>query len=391
MPTLRFAHISDTHLGYRAFFKADPASGRNQRAVDIEHAYETAISDILTRDVQLVIHGGDVFHHTRPAWSSLRCFVRQTRRLSEAGIPTIVIGGNHDTPRLRTSGSVFSVLELALPDVQFVCGYDQETLLLDQFDLAVTAVPHGKLTDPLGPSAYPVPERRNILVTHGLVHGLQLKGGQREPGEEDVADHLLDEEFDYIALGHYHVHQKVRHNAWYSGSTERMGFGDEDVDPGYAIVELGGLSAGAEVTHIPLEARPMKTIAPVDGENRSAREIADIVLDRLAKFVPSDAMARVELRNTLRPVKREAEAILRREAQGFCWWLQVFTRGDILITPGERRIETGSTDVRSLFDEFISERNFEPAFATSFTDRGRRALDDAIRALESSAPEDGAA
>ena len=388
---LRFAHISDTHLGYRAFFKAEPESGRNQRAVDIEHAYETAITDILTRDVQLVIHGGDVFHHTRPAWSSLRCFVRQTRRLSDAGIPTVVIGGNHDTPRLRTSGSVFSVLELALPDIRFVCGYDQETHLFDDLDLAVTAVPHGKLTDPLGPSAFPTPERKNILVTHGLVHGLQLKGGQREPGEEDIADHLLDEEFDYVALGHYHVHQKVRHNAWYSGSTERMGFGDEDVDPGYAIVELGGPSAGAEVTHIPLEARPMKTIAPVDGENRSAREIADIVLDRLAKFVPFDAMARVELRNTLRPVKRESEAILRREAQEFCWWLQVFTRGDILITPGERRIETGSTDVRSLFDEFVSERSYEPAFATAFTKRGHRALDDAIRALESSAPEDGAA
>src|SRR5215213_8153353 len=132
MPTLRFAHISDTHLGYRALFKADPVSGRNQRSVDIEQAYETAISDILTRDVRLVIHGGDVFHHTRPAWSALRCFVRQTRRLTDAGIPVLVIGGNHDTPRLRTSGSVFSVMELALPDVRFVCDYEQETIQFDE-------------------------------------------------------------------------------------------------------------------------------------------------------------------------------------------------------------------------------------------------------------------
>jgi exonuclease SbcD len=391
MPSLRFAHISDTHLGYRAFFKADPVSGRNQRAVDIERAYETAVDDILTRDVQLVIHGGDVFHHTRPTWASLRCFVRQTRRLSDAGIPVVVIGGNHDTPRLRTSGSVFSVLELALPEVRFVCGYDQETVLLDDLDLAVLAIPHGRLADPVGPSAFPTPGRRNVLVTHGLVHGLQLKGGQRELGEEDVADHLLDEEFDYIALGHYHVHQKVRHNAWYSGSTERMGFGDEDVTPGYAIVDLVGGSPGAEVTHIPLEARPMKTVAPVDGENRSAREIADIVLERIAKFVEPDAMARVELQKTLRPVKREAESILRRESHGLCWWLQVFTRGDILIAPGERRIEGTATDVRSMFDEFVTERAYEPAFAAAFAERGRRALDDAIRALESTASEDGAA
>lgn len=390
MTALRFAHISDTHLGYRAFFKTDPESGRNQRAVDIERAYEAAIDDILTRDVQLVIHGGDVFHHTRPTWTSLRCFVRHTRRLTDAGIPVVVIGGNHDTPRLRTSGSVFSVLELALPEVRFVCGYDQETVLFDDLNLAVLAIPHGKLADPIGPSAIPTPGFRNVLVTHGLVHGLQLNGKHREPGEEDVADYLLDEEFDYIALGHYHVHQKVRHNAWYSGSTERMGFGDEDVTPGYAIVDLGR-ETGAEVTHIPLEARPMKTLAPVDGENRSAREIVDIVLERVAKFAQPDGMARVELRNTLRPVKREAESILRRESQGLCWWLQVYTRGEVLIAPGERRVESEATDVRTMFDEFVAERNYEPAFAAAFHERGRRALDDAIRALESTAPEDGAA
>lgn len=391
MASLRFAHISDTHLGYRAFFKVDPESGRNQRAVDIERAYATAIDDILTRDVQLVIHGGDVFHHTRPAWSSLRCFVRQTRRLSDAGIPVVVVGGNHDTPRLRTSGSVFSVLELALPEVRFVCGYDQETVILDHLGLSILAVPHGKLASPDSPIAIPTPGMRNVLITHGLVHGLAPKGGAREPGEEDVSDGLLDEEFDYIALGHYHVHQKVRHNAWYSGSTERMGFGDEDVTPGYAVVELDGSAAGAHVTHIPIEARPMKTIAAVDGENRTAREIADIVLERLQRFVDPETIARVEVRNTPRPVKREAESILRRESGAFCWHLHVFSRGDMLLTPGERQAASESTDIRSLFDEFVASRSYEAAFAAAFAERGRRAIDDAIHALESVAPEDGAA
>jgi exonuclease SbcD len=391
MAPLRFAHISDTHLGYRALFKTDPFSGRNQRAVDIERAYKTAIDDILTRDVQLVIHGGDLFHHTRPTWIALRCFVSQTRRLTEAGIPVLVIGGNHDTPRLRTSGSVFSLLELALPEVRFVCGYEQETILLEDLNLSVLAVPHGKLVDPVGPSAFPTPGVCNVLVTHGLVSGLQLKGGQREPGQEEIADALLAEEFDYIALGHYHQFDKVRHNAWYSGSTERMGFGDEEVMPGYALVSLGTAAAGAEVAHIPLEARPMKTLAAIDGEGRSARELAELVMERVDRFVEKDAMVRVELRNTIRHVRREAELILRREAHGLCWSLDVFTRSDLLIAPGERRLETGPTDIRSLFDEFVRERNYDPAFATAFAERGGRAIDDAIRAMESSAPEDGGA
>src|SRR4051812_45427146 len=98
MNSIRIAHISDTHLGYRTNFKTDPISGRNQRLVDIEQAYRIAVDDILSRDVQLVIHGGDVFHHTRPTWTTLRWFISQTRRLTNAGLPVLVIGGNHDTP-----------------------------------------------------------------------------------------------------------------------------------------------------------------------------------------------------------------------------------------------------------------------------------------------------
>lgn len=391
MPPLRFAHIADTHLGYRAFSKTDPISGRNQRAVDIERAYETAISDILARNVQFVIHSGDVFHHTRPAYTAMRAFIRQTRRLEGAGLPVIVIGGNHDTPRLRTSGSVFAVLSEVMPDVHFIAGYEDERVELAEHDLVITAVPHGKLVDPEPPFVFPEPGKRNILVTHGLVSGVQLKGKQHEPGEEAVSDALLDEEFDYIALGHYHVHDKVRHNAWYSGSTERMGFGDEEVNPGYAIVELGTGAAGAEVTHIPLEARPMKTLAAIDGEGRSARELADLVMERVEHFVDPAGMARVEFRNTLRHVRREAEAILRREAGELCWSLDVFTRTDLLIAPGERGLEQAPTDLRSLFQEFVRERAYEPAFAAAFSERGLRALDDAQRAQEASAPEDGTA
>lgn len=393
MSVLRFAHISDTHLGYRSLFKSDPLSGRNQRSVDIERAYETAVDDILTRDVQLVIHGGDVFHHTRPTWAAIRAFVRHTRRLSDAGLPVIVIGGNHDTPRLRTSGSVFSVLELALPEVRFVCEYEQQAISLPELGLSVLAIPHGKLASPEGPSAFPVPGVRNVLVTHGLVRSLQLRGQSREPGEEEIADVLLDREFDYIALGHYHVFAQPEPNVWYSGSTERMGFGDEDVTPGYALVELGASGEKPHVTHIPLESRPMKTLAPINAEAMNARDIADLVLKRVAEHAVPEANLRIEIRNALRPDRREAETLIRREVGDACWHLQVFSRGDVLASPGEtQRAASESMDVRALFDEFVAERKYDvPAFADTFARRGHRALDDAIRALDATNGEDSLA
>ncbi|MDP9347794.1 MAG: DNA repair exonuclease [Gemmatimonadota bacterium] len=385
--TLRIAHVSDTHLGYRALYRADPETGRNQRSVDVERAYEAAVDDILTREVDLVIHAGDVFHHTRPSWSALRCFVRQTRKVEAAGLPMVVIAGNHDTPRLRTSGSAFSVLELALPGIDFVTEYEERSFQFESLDLALLAVPHGALTNPIPPIAVPEPGTRNVLITHGMVPGLLAKG-QREAGEEELSGALLDAGFDYVALGHYHLWGAQGHNAWYSGSTERTGFGDEAVDPGYSIVELGAPGEAPRVEHIPIKTRPMKTLAPLIGDGRTARELADTILDRVKIMDQPDAIARVELKETPRPIRREVEAILRRESPPLVWSLQVFSPADVLAGFGERSGEVSATDVRSLFSQFVTERTgteYETEFAEAFRERGGQALDEAIRAAEAAA------
>jgi hypothetical protein len=109
------------------------------------------------------------------------------------------------------------------------------------------------------------------------------------------------------------------------------------------------------------------------------------------KSVDQETIARVEIRNAQRPIRREAASILRREAGEFCWHLHAFARAEILLPTGETKMVSESTDVRSLFEEFVATRAYDPAFASAFSDRGRRALDDAIRAQEAVAVEDGAA
>ena len=381
--------MADTHLGYRAFGRAEPVSGRNQRSVDIEHAFEAAIDAILARDVDLVIHAGDVFHHTRPSWSALRCFVRQMRRLEAAGIPTVVIGGNHDTPRLRATGSVFGLLELALPDIRFVAAYSDEELSFDALNLTIHAVPHGALTNPTPPAVIPRPGRLNVMVTHGLAPGVRLRG-RHEPGESTLSGALLDAGFDYVALGHYHVWGDQGHHAWYSGSTERMGWGDEDVTPGLLFVELDGSAPVVEHVHLP--ARPMRSLVPIEGDDRNARELADIVLDRLQAVDQPEAMIRVELRQTPRPIRRETESILRREASGLVWAVTVLSPTDRLPWPGPGIDGEALPDLRTLFSTFVEERTtqgaYDAAFAASFRARGDRALAEAMQAAEAIAAEE---
>jgi DNA repair protein SbcD/Mre11 len=367
-PRLRIAHLADTHLGYSAYGKADPESGRNQRAVDIEKSFEAAISDILTRDVDLVLHAGDVFHHTRPSWSTLT--------------------------HLRTTGSVFGLLAMALPDIRFITGYDTEEQSFAELGVLVHGVPHGALINPDPPALLQHPTLRNIVVTHGVAPGFATWAG-REAGEADLRGNVLDTRFDYVALGHVHLRGNPGTNAWYSGSTERTSWGDQAAQPGYALVTLGDRGDVPMVEFVDLVARPMETLSPIDGTERTARDLADMILARAGALGMPHAMVRVELQNTPRPLFRETEAIVRREIGGIAWHIRLTAPGDLLDPLGRDAI-SGLAELHplALFDEFLRKQTdagiYDAEFAERFQVRGRAALEAAIRKTQEAATSEGA-
>jgi DNA repair exonuclease SbcCD nuclease subunit len=382
---LRIAHLADTHLGYSAYGKADPISGRNQRAVDFERSFEAAITDILTRDVDLVLHAGDVFHHTRPSWSTLAHFVRQMRRIEARGIPTVVIAGNHDTPRMRTTGSVYGLLALALPGIRFITGYETDEASLPNLNLTVHCVPHGALIDPDPPTVLPAPSQRNIIVAHGNAPGYEHRGSH-EAGEVELRGNILDSDFDYIALGHIHIRGEVGINIHYSGSTERTSWGDEKAEPGYLLVNLGDPGSKVQVEEITIPARPMVTLTPIDGSDRSARDLADTILARTGALDISEAMVRVELRGTPRPVFRETEAIVRREIGDSAWYVRLTIPGDRDDVPPRPPAELEDLHPLALFNLFVDRQEaagrYDPPFARSFRERGRTALERSLLKLQ---------
>lgn len=392
----RIAHFSDTHLGYRAAGRLEPETGRNQRTADVDLAFTRTIDDILDQHVDAVIHSGDAFHHARPTWQSLRHFIRQMRRLEQAGIPTLVIGGNHDTPRVRTGGSAYSVLELALPAITFACGYEDGIVTepFEALNLRVQAVPHGALTNPDKPFVQPtMPAMYNLLTTHGIAAGALRDGLLNEPGEEELPSTLYNYPgIDYFALGHIHIAQPIAANSWYAGSTERFGWGDEKAEPGYNLVELSAPGELPTVTRRTIATRPMIRLKPEYGDGRSAREIADAVLEQATALQDPSAMARVDLREVDRPTRREVQALLRRESVPIVWSLDLAPERQAFVLEGESpEIDDSAMDLHALFAEFVAHRRPtypNDAFATALLERGSRALTDAMLAAETPLPED---
>src|SRR4029453_10900661 len=131
--------IADAHLG-RAHYQAVDAGGLNQREVDFAASWHRAVEAALGLDPDAVLVLGDLFDAPRPTYRAFREGARGLRTLAAAGVPTLAISGNHDTPPLRGSGSPYAARPAPLGALPFVSrgGYEPVDLLPG---LRVHAVP----------------------------------------------------------------------------------------------------------------------------------------------------------------------------------------------------------------------------------------------------------
>jgi exonuclease SbcD len=245
---MRFVHISDSHLGATGFSRRLSPSGFNQREEDICNVFSSAVGQIIQLKPNFVLHTGDLFHTVRPTNRIINFTIRQILRITESGIPLVIISGNHDTPKQRSVGSVFSFFEVLSPLLHPVYRnqYEQINLkgaaihaiphCLDQEDLkgelAKIDISHGLRTMDYGREV-----ASNILMLHGVVAGIP-EFSMGELAEQEIPSSYLKMPFDYVALGHYHRFCQVEPMVYYAGSTERLSMSELGQDKGFLEVDL---------------------------------------------------------------------------------------------------------------------------------------------------------
>jgi exonuclease SbcD len=215
---VRLVHLSDLHLGYRQYQRLTP-TGINQRELDVARTFQHAVGEILSLRPDVVVIAGDVFHTARPTNAAIlhafKQFLRLKTELPQATI--VLVAGNHDTPRTTETGSILGLFEQMGIHVASV---EARRIAVPEKDLAILAVP-----DVPGARPTLAPEegfRHNVLVMHADVEDVvprYLADMDRAAVRLTRAE-LAASRWSYIALGHYHVHQKVTDNAYYCGSID---------------------------------------------------------------------------------------------------------------------------------------------------------------------------
>jgi exonuclease SbcD len=90
-------HFADAHIDMANYGRHDAASGLPVRVLDFLKSLDTIVDTAIAEKVDLVLFAGDAYKDRNPAPTFQREWGQRVMRLSKAGIPTLLLVGNHDT------------------------------------------------------------------------------------------------------------------------------------------------------------------------------------------------------------------------------------------------------------------------------------------------------
>ncbi len=322
---IRLLHFADLHIGMENFGQIDPATGVNQRVLDFIQRLKDVVDYALEHDADLVLFAGDAFKTRDPNPTYQRELARQVMRLSQANVPVVLLVGNHDVPIIANRASSVDIFRtLEVPNV--VVGRTEEVHLVQtrRGSLQVATAPWPQrarllqMDEHRGLSAAELdraleeavseelerlareidPAIPAVLAAHFTVSGSQY-GSERTVmvGNDTVVklSALSHPAWDYVALGHIHKHQDAGNGGYpavvYSGSLERIDFGEEREPKGFCWVEV--LRGATTWTFVPVKARRFVTVE-VDA-TRDGDEPTDAVLRAVERHDIADAVVRVRV------------------------------------------------------------------------------------------------
>jgi exonuclease SbcD len=291
---MKILHTSDWHIG-RALF------GR-KRYEEFERFLDWLIGCIETEGIEALLIAGDVFDNGTPSNRALELYYRFLCRVAGAGCRHVVVtAGNHDSPSLLNAPrEVLRVLNVHVvgcmaeePDDEVVVLHDAD----GRPELIVCAVPYLRDRDIRRAEAGETFDDKGRKLTEGIrdhyrqvgeaaaarrtalggdlpivaMGHLFTSGGRTVEGDGvrelyvgtlgQVHADVFPACFDYLALGHLHLAQRVGGSDLrrYSGSPLPMSFGEAGQQKIVLAVNLE--STGVTVKEVPVPGfQPLATV-----------------------------------------------------------------------------------------------------------------------------------
>lgn len=294
---VKLLHFADVHIGNENYGRLHPETGLSTRVMDFLHSMDAMIAHAIDEeDIDLAIFAGDAFKSRSPNPTFQREFAWRIQDLADH-CPVVLLVGNHDLPvNIRKASSIEIYETLNVPNV--VVGRQNKVHYLETKagPVAVATVPYpvrarlmeAEMQDVVWRTIADLDEKLQayleliirdlaqeadsfdgprILTGHFTVLGAMMGSERHVMLGRDVQillSSVADPAWDYVALGHIHKHQNLTAGqeglppVVYSGSIERIDFGEEGDPKGYIIADVQRGQTDWEF--IEVEARPFLTL-----------------------------------------------------------------------------------------------------------------------------------
>ncbi len=267
---IRILHTADWHIGVENYGRIDRTTGVHSRLKDFLTSLDHLVQQAIDQQVDLVLFCGDAFKNREPSETHQNALARRLKKLSDAGIKVFLLVGNHDLPNAAGKSNALDIYRtLQVPGI--VVGRQPGIYNIETKNgvLQVAAIPYPSRSSWLaqeGQSGKTISELEEemaanvagitgrlakelntdvpaVLCAHITVDGAAAGSERCIMVGRDIAvpaSVLQQTGFQYIALGHIHRHQVLAEQppVVYSGSHDRIDFGEEKEKKGYVLVDI---------------------------------------------------------------------------------------------------------------------------------------------------------
>lgn len=300
---MKIIHAADLHLGFRQFDRLT-ADGLNVREQDVAGTLTRFVDAAIGLEPDAIVVAGDVFHAAKPTNHAIVHALAEFARLAQALPATriVMVAGNHDIGNTAAIGCVlpmFRHLGIHVAHKQAV------RFTFPAADLEVLAVPDAPgLARPALVRDVAAAMTYGVLVIHGEAMGVkQGHAGARASITDITPDEMQAPSWDYVALGHYHQHERIDANVSYSGSIDFTSTNPwQEIDTPKGFIERDLLS-GDEIFHVLEPSRRFIDLAPIYADGSSAADVEASITAAVGS-VPDGAVVRCTVLGVSRDVQR---------------------------------------------------------------------------------------
>jgi len=263
-------HTADIHIGVENYSRPDPKTRTSSRLQDFLRSLDELVDYSIDNEADLVLICGDVYKSRNPTQTHQREFVKRISKLARKGIKVFLLAGNHDSPNVpgpATTLDIFPTLDIE--NVQIANELNTQIVQTRNGSIQIISLPWIRKGDFMSLEQYNQlsNEKFNSAIEEKLIEDLDKEIANLDSSmpsilashvSADLAktsseksmtlgkDYLLPTNFlanpklDYVALGHIHRHQILNDDppVVYSGSLERIDFGEEKDSKGFCVIDI---------------------------------------------------------------------------------------------------------------------------------------------------------